>query len=93
VPFIADLKPSGKYVMEDLQNIGGTPAILKYLLKQGLLDGSCMVRSHGCPCFGTAIYIPDKPYSPGPAPAVHHGALSTHGACVLTDTQQCFTSV
>ncbi|ADG69050.1 dihydroxy-acid dehydratase [Planctopirus limnophila DSM 3776] len=42
VPFIADLKPSGKYVMEDLHNVGGTPAVLKYLLEKGLLDGSCL---------------------------------------------------
>ncbi len=42
VPFIADLKPSGKYVMEDLHNVGGTPAVMKYLLEQGLLDGECL---------------------------------------------------
>ncbi|TFJ86076.1 hypothetical protein NSK_002896 [Nannochloropsis salina CCMP1776] len=42
VPFIADLKPSGKYVMEDVQKIGGTPAVMKYLLEKGFLDGSCM---------------------------------------------------
>ncbi|MHB1141085.1 MAG: dihydroxy-acid dehydratase [Sulfuricaulis sp.] len=42
VPFIADLKPSGKYVMEDLHNAGGVPAVMKYLLEKGLLDGSCM---------------------------------------------------
>jgi dihydroxy-acid dehydratase len=42
VPFIADLKPSGKYVMEDLHNVGGVPAVMKYLLEKGLLDGSCM---------------------------------------------------
>ncbi|HET6425702.1 MAG TPA: dihydroxy-acid dehydratase [Planctomycetaceae bacterium] len=42
IPFIADLKPSGKYVMEDLHNVGGTPALMKYLLEKGLLDGSCM---------------------------------------------------
>ncbi|PIA15797.1 dihydroxy-acid dehydratase [Coemansia reversa NRRL 1564] len=41
-PFLADMKPSGKYVMEDLQKIGGTPAILKYLLAEGYLDGSTM---------------------------------------------------
>ncbi|KAJ9192867.1 hypothetical protein DTO164E3_8013 [Paecilomyces variotii] len=40
IPFLADLKPSGKYVMNDLYNIGGTPALLKYLLKEGLIDGS-----------------------------------------------------
>jgi len=42
VPFIADLKPSGKYVMEDMLGIGGVPAVMKYLLDQGLLDGSCL---------------------------------------------------
>ncbi|KAJ2084073.1 hypothetical protein H4R24_000282 [Coemansia sp. RSA 988] len=41
-PFLADMKPSGKYVMEDLQAIGGTPAILKYLMAEGYLDGSTM---------------------------------------------------
>lgn len=41
VPYLADLKPSGKYVMEDLHAVGGTPAVLKYLLSKGLLDGSC----------------------------------------------------
>ncbi len=42
IPFIADLKPSGKYVMEDLQDIGGIPAVMKYLLDKGLLIGDCM---------------------------------------------------
>lgn len=42
VPFLADLKPSGKYVMEDLHNIGGTPAVMKFLLHHGLLNGDCM---------------------------------------------------
>ncbi|MFO0087937.1 MAG: dihydroxy-acid dehydratase [Pirellula sp.] len=42
VPFLADLKPSGKFVQEDLHSIGGTPAVMKYLLGEGLLDGSCM---------------------------------------------------
>ena len=35
VPFLADLKPSGKYLMEDLHNIGGIPAVMKYLLGKG----------------------------------------------------------
>ncbi|GME32771.1 dihydroxy-acid dehydratase [Neofusicoccum parvum] len=39
-PFLADLKPSGKYVMHDMYNIGGTPALLKFLLKEGLIDSS-----------------------------------------------------
>jgi len=42
VPFLADLKPSGKYVMEDLHNAGGTPAVMKYLLEKGLLAGDCL---------------------------------------------------
>jgi dihydroxy-acid dehydratase len=42
IPFIADLKPSGKYVMEDLHKVGGTPAVLKYLLENGLINGDIM---------------------------------------------------
>jgi dihydroxy-acid dehydratase len=42
IPFLADLKPSGQYVMEDLHNVGGTPAVMKYLLEHGLIDGDCM---------------------------------------------------
>lgn len=42
IPFIADLKPSGAYVMEDLCAVGGVPAVMKYLLAEGLLDGSCL---------------------------------------------------
>jgi len=42
VPFLADLKPSGRYVMEDVQNIGGTPAVMKYLIDEGLMHGDCL---------------------------------------------------
>lgn len=42
VPFIADLKPSGKYVMEDLHKAGGIPALMKYLLEDKLLCGNCL---------------------------------------------------
>jgi len=42
VPYLADLKPSGKFVQEDLHSIGGTPAVMKYLLAEGLLTGNCM---------------------------------------------------
>lgn len=41
-PFLADLKPSGKYLMEDLHNVGGVPGVLKYMLEQGMLHGDCM---------------------------------------------------
>jgi dihydroxy-acid dehydratase len=42
IPVLADMKPSGKYVMEDLHKIGGVPAVMKYLLKLGWIDGSCL---------------------------------------------------
>ena len=48
-PFLADLKPSGKYVMEDVQNIGGTPGVIKFMIDNGLFDGSQMTvtgKSH-----------------------------------------------
>ncbi len=41
-PFLADLKPSGKYLMEDVHAVGGIPAVLKYLLRKGLLHGDCL---------------------------------------------------
>ena len=42
IPYLADLKPSGKYVMEDLHTVGGTPAVMQYLLEKGLLHGDCL---------------------------------------------------
>lgn len=41
-PMLADFRPSGKYVMEDLHKIGGVPAVMKYLLKEGMLHGDCL---------------------------------------------------
>jgi dihydroxy-acid dehydratase len=41
-PVLADLKPSGKYLMQDLHNKGGVPAVMKYLLKKGMLYGDCL---------------------------------------------------
>ena len=41
-PFLADLKPSGKYLMKDLHAIGGVPAVLKYMLELGMLHGDCI---------------------------------------------------
>ncbi|SUJ25971.1 Dihydroxy-acid dehydratase [Sphingobacterium spiritivorum] len=41
-PVLADFKPSGKYLMQDLHQYGGTPAVLKYLLDEGLLHGDCL---------------------------------------------------
>ncbi|GAB3738776.1 dihydroxy-acid dehydratase [Spirosoma lituiforme] len=42
VPFLADLKPSGKYYMEDMLEIGGVPAVMKYLYQNGMLHGDCL---------------------------------------------------
>ncbi len=41
-PFLADLKPSGKYLMKDLHEVGGVPAVMKYMLEMGMLHGECM---------------------------------------------------
>jgi dihydroxy-acid dehydratase len=42
VPYIGDLRPSGKFVEEDLHNVGGTPAVMKYLLEKGFIKGDCL---------------------------------------------------
>ena len=42
VPFLADFKPSGRFVQADLHNVGGTPAVMKYLLEKGFLNGDCL---------------------------------------------------
>ena len=42
IPVLADMKPSGKYMMEDLHKVGGVPAVMKYLLKLGWIDGNCL---------------------------------------------------
>ena len=41
-PFLADLKPSGKFLMEDVHRVGGVPAVMKYMLEQGMLHGDCL---------------------------------------------------
>ena len=45
VPFLADLKPSGRFVMEDLHAAGGTPAVLRLLLEHGAIHGECLTVS------------------------------------------------
>ncbi|CAO3595285.1 unnamed protein product [Absidia cylindrospora] len=41
-PLLANMRPSGPYIMEDLHRVGGVPAVMKYMLAQGMLDGSCL---------------------------------------------------
>jgi dihydroxy-acid dehydratase len=45
VPYLADLKPSGRFVQEDLHKVGGTPGVMKYLLEEGLLTGDCLTMT------------------------------------------------
>lgn len=59
-PFLADFKPSGKYVMADLHAIGGTPALLKYLLKEGVINGDGMTVT-GQTLAKNLIHAPDFP--------------------------------
>ncbi len=47
VPLLGDLKPSGTYVMEDVHDIGGTPAVMKFLIKHGLMNGECLTVTGG----------------------------------------------
>ena len=42
MPLLSDFKPSGQYVMEDLHNVGGIPAVMKMLLAEGALRGDCL---------------------------------------------------
>ena len=42
MPFLADLKPSGKFLMEDVHRVGGIPAVMKYMLEEGMLHGDCL---------------------------------------------------
>jgi len=91
VPFLADLKPSGRYVMEDLHNVGGTPAVMKYLLEQGLLDGSCMTVTGKTVAenladlpglaAGQEVFLPlDRPIKPSGHIQILKGNLAPGGA-------------
>lgn len=90
-PLLADLKPSGRYVQEDLHAVGGTPAVMKYLLANDMLDGSVMtvtgktlaenladVRGldENQAVFGTL----DKPIKPTGHLQILRGNLATEGA-------------
>ncbi|KAF2008658.1 dihydroxy-acid dehydratase [Aaosphaeria arxii CBS 175.79] len=59
-PFLADLKPSGKYVIADIYNIGGTPSLLKFLLKEGVIKGEGMTVT-GKPLKENLKDVPDFP--------------------------------
>jgi dihydroxy-acid dehydratase len=91
VPFLADLKPSGRYVMEDVHRIGGTPAVLRYLLEQGLLNGDCItvtgqtlaenLRAAPALAAGQDVIRPvDNPLKPSGHIQILRGSLAPDGA-------------
>lgn len=91
IPFLADLKPSGKYVMEDLHAIGGVPAVVKMLLERGVLDGSCLtvtgktlaenVKNWPAMPANQAILAPwDKPLKASGHIRILRGSLAPEGA-------------
>jgi dihydroxy-acid dehydratase len=91
VPYIADLKPSGRYVQEDLHRVGGTPAVMKYLLDEDLLDGDCLTctgrtlaanLAEAAPLApGQEIIQPlDRPIKPAGHIQILYGSLAPDGA-------------
>jgi dihydroxy-acid dehydratase len=91
-PLIADLKPSGKYLMEDVHSIGGTPAIMKYLLDNGYLHGDCLTVTGKTLAENLAsvkamefeeqdvIYPKDNPLKSSGNIQIIYGNLATEGA-------------
>jgi dihydroxy-acid dehydratase len=90
-PFLADLKPSGRFVMEDLQGVGGTPAVLKLLLERGLIHGDCLtvtgktlaenLESLPGLSAGQEIIKPwDKPIKPSGHIQILYGNLASEGS-------------
>ncbi len=90
-PFIADLKPSGKYLMEDLHHVGGVPAVMKSLLREGYLHSDCLTvtgntlaenleESAGLKKDQKVIYSFDKPIKKNGHLQILYGNLATEGA-------------
>ena len=90
-PVLADLKPSGKSLMEDLHNVGGTPAVMKYMLEHGMLHGDCLTVTGKTvaenlaelPAFqvGQEIFLPiEKAIKPTGHLQVLYGNLAPQGS-------------
>ncbi|MEL7145032.1 MAG: dihydroxy-acid dehydratase, partial [Bacteroidota bacterium] len=90
-PFIADLKPSGEFLMEDLHNVGGVPAVMKSLLKEGYLHGDCLTvtgktlaenleKGPELQSGQKVIYTFDHPIKPNGHLQILYGNLATEGA-------------
>lgn len=91
VPLLADFRPSGKYRMEDLHEVGGTPGVMKMLLENGLLDGDCMTvtgRTLGDNLSSVSdlsqgqliVRTPDQPINKRGHLRILHGNLASDGA-------------
>jgi len=91
IPFLADLKPSGRYVMQDLHEAGGTPAVLKLLLEHGALHGDCLTVTGrtlaenlaelpGFAAGQTVIRPWDDPVKPSGHIQILRGSLAPDGA-------------
>jgi len=90
-PFLADLRPSGRYVMEDLHPVGGTPGVMKYLLAEGMIDGDLMTVTGKTIAENLAL-VPelkegqdvirplDNPIKPSGHIQILHGNLAPDGA-------------
>ena len=91
IPLLADLKPSGRYVQEDLHSVGGTPAVMKYLLEHKMIDGSCMTVTGktieenlrdlpGLKSGQKIVQTVEKPLKETGHIRILHGSLSPDGA-------------
>ena len=90
-PVLADLKPSGKYLMEDLHRVGGVPAVMKYLLAKGLIHGDCLTVT-GATVAENLAQVPDllagqdvfypleSPIKPTGHLQILYGNLATEGS-------------
>ena len=96
-PLLADLKPSGKYVMADLQRYGGTPAVLRYLYDNNMIHGDCLTVTGKTMAQNLAEVAPIAPGNPIISPLsvpikatghiqILHGNLAPEGAVAKVDT-------
>lgn len=92
-PTIADLKPGGRYVMQDLFNVGGVPALLKVLLEAGLLHGDCLtvtgktlaenLKNVPLPRVDQDVIVPaNKPLDTSGGLVILRGNLAPEGAVI-----------
>jgi dihydroxy-acid dehydratase len=77
-PYLADLKPSGKYMMEDLGKVGGIPSVIKYLIQEGLMNGDCITITGKS---GQEIIKPlSEPLKPSGHISILRGNLAPEGS-------------